>query len=228
MFAGLGNEDPPLLTLEQVQVEMAAHGGSVVEIVLRDGRWSVDLTSPYNRRITADTTPMRLSGPAAGHPRLRTSQDPQGLTVAGTMNNCAGGITPWGTYLMAEENFNGNFLGELPEGHPEAANHARYGVPSDWYDWGRHVDRFDVGKEPNEPNRFGWVVEVDVLKPGSMPVKRTALGRFKHEGAESVVAPDGRVVLYMGDDQRFDYLYKFVTRGRFRCGQARRQPRPAG
>jgi len=215
MFPDLGTEHPRRLTGDQVAVEMAAHGGSVVEMVQRSGRWRVDLDSPLNRRITADMTPMRISGPAAGHPRLRTTADPTGARVAGTMNNCAGGVTPWGTYLMAEENFNGNFLGMLPEGHPEAANHARYGVPAHWYDWGRHVDRFDVGKEPHEPNRFGWVVEVDVHDPGSMPVKRTALGRFKHEGAESVVAPDGRVVLYMGDDQRFDYLYKFVTRRAF-------------
>ncbi len=212
MFPGLGDEWPRRLTREQVEVEMAAHGGSVVEVVREEGRWRVVLDSPYNRRVCADGTPMRVSGPAAGHPRLRTTEDPQGRTVAGTMNNCAGGVTPWGTYLMAEENFNGNFLGQVPEHHPEADNHARYGVPGRWYDWGRHFDRFDVGQEPNEPNRYGWVVEVDVMDPDSVPVKRTALGRFKHEGAESVVAPDGRVVLYMGDDQRFDYLYKFVTR----------------
>ncbi|MCI5047869.1 MAG: PhoX family phosphatase, partial [Aquisalinus sp.] len=127
------------------------------------------------------------------------------------LNNCAGGITPWGTYLMAEENFNGNFMGRLPADHPEAENYDRYGVPGGWYQWGRHFDRFDVAKEPNEPNRFGWVVEVDILDPSSAPKKRTALGRFKHEGAESVVAPDGRVVIYMGDDQRFDYVYKFVS-----------------
>jgi secreted PhoX family phosphatase len=135
--------------------------------------------------------------------------------VLGTMNNCAGGITPWGTYLMAEENINGNFLGALPDAHPEADNHRRMGVPGGWYGWGRFIDRFDVSKAPNEPNRFGWIVEVDPKDPNSTPKKRTALGRFKHEGAESVVAPDGRVVVYCGDDQRFDYVYKFVTAGRF-------------
>ncbi|MEO0466151.1 MAG: PhoX family phosphatase [Pseudomonadota bacterium] len=200
------------LTRAECEVEMAAHGGSVIEVVKRGGRWSVVEGSSYTRRITASDTLMKLTGPASGDARLKTNSDPSGTRVIGTMNNCAGGITPWGTYLMAEENFNGNFGGELPEGHREAAAYPRYGVPSGWYQWHRHFARFDLGREPNEPNRFGWVVEVDPMDPTSTPMKRTALGRFKHEGAESVVAPDGRVVIYMGDDQRFDYLYKFVSR----------------
>ena len=215
MFPGIADALPDSMTAELCAIEHQAHGGSIVEIALgEDGRWSPVLDSPVNRRITV-TTPMELTGPAAGSDRLKTSADPQGRHVIGTLNNCAGGITPWGTYLMAEENFNGNFLGTLPDGHPEAVNHARYGVPGAWYQWGRFEDRFNVGREPNEPNRFGWVVEVDPLDPAGTPKKRTALGRFKHEGAESVIAPDGRVVLYMGDDQRFDYVYKFVTAGRF-------------
>lgn len=207
---------PPAMesSLERARIEMAAHGGSIVEIAFARGAWKPVAGSRFNRRITADTTPMRLSGPAAAHPRLRTREDPAGLTVAGTMNNCAGGITPWGTWLMAEENINGNFLGSLPSGHPEAENHRRMGVPGGWYDWGRFVDRFDVGAEPNEPNRFGWIVEVDPSDPSSTPVKRNALGRFKHEGAETVIAPDGRLVVYMGDDQQFEYVYKFVSRNR--------------
>ena len=215
MQPGVATGYPASMTREKCLTEMAAHGGSVVEIEQTASGWTAVVGSNYNRRITAHKTPMTLSGPAAGSPRLQTTEDPEGLTVAGTMNNCAGGITPWGTWLMAEENFNGNFLGALEDGHPEAENHKRYGVPSGWYQWGRHFDRFDVSKEPNEPNRFGWVVEVDPMDPTSTPKKRTALGRFKHEGAESVVAPDGRVVLYMGDDQRFDYVYKFVTAGRY-------------
>ncbi|MEX0298116.1 MAG: PhoX family phosphatase [Kordiimonas sp.] len=203
---------PDSMTAELCLTEMAAHGGSVVEVMETKHGWRPIIGSPYNRRITAHRTPMEITGPAAGSQRLMTTQDPTGRRVAGTMNNCAGGITPWGTWLMAEENINGSFLGIIEETHPEARNHKRYGVPSGWYQWGRHFDRFDVGKEPNEPNRFGWVVEVDPKNPTSTPKKRTALGRFKHEGAETVIAPDGRLVIYMGDDQRFDYVYKFVSR----------------
>ncbi|MBY9067257.1 PhoX family phosphatase [Hyphomonas sp. WL0036] len=215
MLPGVAEGYPATMTKALCEVEMAAHGGTILEIRKEGGKWHPVVGSPFNRRITADTTPMQVTGPAAGHPRLQTTEDPTGTRVAGTMNNCAGGITPWGTYLMAEENFNGNFLGALPKEHREAKNHARYGVPSGWYQWGRFVDRFDVSKEPHEPNRFGWIVEVDPMDPQSTPKKRTALGRVKHEGAESVVAPDGRVVVYTGDDQRFDYVYKFVTKGKF-------------
>ncbi|KRW97901.1 PhoX family phosphatase [Paracoccus sp. MKU1] len=201
-------------TEERVNIEMAAHGGTIIEIRKVDGKWQPVLDAPLNRRITAKTE-MRLSGPVAGHERVRTSEDPDGTRVFGTINNCAGGVTPWGTYIMAEENIHGYFLGELPEGHREAENYKRMGIPAGDYQWGNFHRRFDIGQEPNEPNRFGWVVEVDVQDPNSIPRKRTALGRFKHEGAESVVAKDGRVVFYLGDDERFDYVYKFVTAGRF-------------
>ncbi|MEO1251334.1 MAG: PhoX family phosphatase [Pseudomonadota bacterium] len=214
MLPGLSDGRP--LSREACEVETAAHGGTIIEIEQnRSGVWRPVLASEFNRRITAGSTPMMITGPAAGADRLKTDDDPTGRRVIGTLNNCAGGITPWGSYLMAEENFNAYFSGALATDHPEAANHARYGVPGGWYQWGRYFDRFDVSKTPNEPNRFGWVVEVDILDPTSTPKKRTALGRFKHEGAESVVAPDGRVVLYMGDDQRFDYVYKFVTAGAY-------------
>ncbi|HMN87739.1 MAG TPA: PhoX family phosphatase, partial [Bauldia sp.] len=168
-----------------------------------------------NRRITSET-PMTITGPAAGAGRMKTSDDPAGTLVKGTLNNCAGGITPWGTYLSAEENIHGYFSGELGEDHPEFRNYKRMGVPEGTYEWGRYHPRFDVNKEPNEANRFGWIVEIDPLDPASVPKKRTALGRFKHEGAESVVAKNGQVVVYCGDDERFDYVYKFVTAGTFR------------
>lgn len=202
------------LTRDQVDIEMAAHGGAIVEIRKEGGKWQVVRDGRMNRRITA-TTEMELTGPAAGHERLKTSADATGTRVLGTVNNCAGGVTPWGTYVMAEENIHGYFSGELPADHREAANYKRMGIPEGAYEWGSHYDRFDVAKEPNEANRFGWIVEVDVEDPTSMPKKRTALGRFKHEGAESIVAPDGRVVFYLGDDERFDYVYKFVTAGRY-------------
>ena len=202
------------LSKEQVDVEMAAHGGTIVEIRKEGGKWRVLRDGKLNRRITSNTE-MALSGPVAGHDRVRTNADPSGAKVIGTVNNCAGGVTPWGTYVMAEENIHGYFSGELPEGHKEAANYKRLGIPEGAYEWGAHYDRFNLAKEPNEPNRFGWIVEVDVNDPNSVPRKRTAMGRFKHEGAESIVAKDGRVVFYLGDDERFDHVYKFVTAGKF-------------
>ena len=223
MFPGLGRQDREGfqgMTRELVNIEMAAHGGSIFEIVKgTDGKWSVVLDSQYNRRISPLNTAMTFSGPAAGHPRMQTAADPTGMHVIGTINNCAGGMTAWGTYLMAEENFHGYFWTDIVdgEGNPdisaqaEATSMGRYGLPGRWYAWGRYHDRFNIDQEPNEPNRFGWIVEVDPLDPASTPVKHTALGRFRHEGAESTVAADGRVVLYSGDDNRFDYVYKFVS-----------------
>ncbi|KRB29534.1 dTDP-glucose 4,6-dehydratase [Mesorhizobium sp. Root695] len=202
------------LSKEQVDVEMAAHGGTIVEIRKDAGKWQVVRDGKLNRRITSNTE-MVLSGPVAGHDRVKTNADPSGTKVFGTFNNCAGGVTPWGTYVMAEENIHGYFSGGLPEGHKEAANYKRLGIPEGAYEWAAHYDRFDLAKEPNEANRFGWIVEVDVNDPTSTPRKRTAMGRFKHEGAESIVAKDGRVVFYLGDDERFDYVYKFVTKAAF-------------
>ena len=199
---------------EYVRIEMMAHGGSVLEIRRDGGTWSVVPNSKYARRITAETE-MRVSGPAAGHPLMKTRDDPDGSTVRGMLNNCAGATTPWGTWLTCEENFNGYFWGrDGRDTHPQRAALKRYGVPAQWYAWGRYHDRFDISKEPNEPHRFGWVVEIDPWDPKSVPVKRTALGRFKHEGAGNIVNRDGRFVVYQGDDQRFDYVYKFVTEGK--------------
>ena len=224
MFPGIGrqdNKDFADMTRELVDIEMAAHGGSVFEIARgADGKWSVVLDSPYNRRITALETEMTIDGPAAGHARMKTKADPDGIRVIGTLNNCAGGITPWGTYLMAEENFHGYFWTDKldADGKPvldraDAESLKRYGAPGRWYNWGKHHERFNIDVEPNEVNRFGWIVEVDPMDPTSTPVKHTALGRFRHEGSESIVNADGRVVVYTGDDARFDYVYKFVSAG---------------
>lgn len=217
MFPGIGKQDSKKaihakITKDLADIEMMAHGGSVIEVRKTGGRWSVVPDSKYARRITAETE-MEICGPAAGSDRMKTSYDPVGRRVRGMLNNCAGGITPWGTWLTCEENFNGYFWGSYADHHTEARNAKRYGVPGNWYNWGEYHDRFDVTKEPNEPNRFGWVVEIDPLDPASVPKKRTAMGRFKHEGAASVVNKDGRLVVYQGDDERYDYVYKFVTRG---------------
>jgi hypothetical protein len=216
MFPDLTEENKlDKLTADQVAVEMAAHGHSIAEIKKAgDGRWQVVEASRYNRRITA-TTPMALTGPAAGSDRLKTAADPAAKTVLGTINNCAGGVTPWGTILICEENFNDYFGGD-PEPLPEAAAFRRYGIKGEpGYAWWKYEARFDVSKEPNEPNRFGWVVEIDPFDPASTPMKRTALGRFKHEGATVVVNKSGHVVVYMGDDERFDYIYRFVSKDKF-------------
>lgn len=223
MFPGLGRQDRADfagMTRALVDIEMAAHGGSVVEIARgADGKWLVVRNGALNRRITPLNTTMAIDGPAAGHPRMQTSADPSGTRVIGTLNNCAGGMTPWGTWLMAEENFHGYFWTDKLDAdgkpdlsdQPEATQMQRYGAPGRWYAWGKFHDRFNIDKEPNELNRFGWVVEVDPRTPDAKPVKHTALGRFRHEGAETTTSREGKLVVYMGDDARFDYLYKYVS-----------------
>jgi uncharacterized protein len=218
MFPGLGVQDArdvnfSKMTKDLVDIEMAAHGGAVVEIRRQNGRWQVVRDSKYTRRITAET-PMDITGPAAGHARMKTSADTDGRKVRGMVNNCAGGVTPWGTWLSCEENFNGYFWGKIAEDHAEAKNYKRYGLGTPAYAWGKFHDRFDLAKEPNEANRFGWVVEIDPFDPNFVPKKRTALGRTKHEGAAGITNGDGRYVIYLGDDERFDYVYKFVTAGK--------------
>ncbi|GLK55855.1 secreted PhoX family phosphatase [Methylopila capsulata] len=198
-------------------VEIAAHGGSVVEIERTGSVWRVVKSDTYNRRITGETL-MRISGPASGEPLMKTSADPTGTKVLGMLNNCSGGKTPWGTWLTCEENFNQYFAnnGSTADADIKAA-HARYGVTegATGRKWEAFYDRFDVTKEPNEPFRFGWVVEIDPYDPTFRPRKRTALGRAKHEAATTALAADGRVVVYTGDDQQFDYVYKFVSNGKY-------------
>jgi secreted PhoX family phosphatase len=213
MFSGVDRKGEKV-TREMVEIELNAHGGSVVELRKSVGKWQVVKDSRFNRRITMNT-PMRVSGPAAGHERLTTAADPSGRLVLGTLNNCGGGKTPWGTVLTAEENFHQYFAGDVAR-TAEAASYARYGVGRSVYTWwAKNVDRFDVNKEAREANRFGWVVEIDPYDPASTPIKRTALGRFKHEAASVLVNKDGRVVVYSGDDEVNEYVYRFVTAGRF-------------
>ncbi len=211
-------------TMKRVQIE--CHGMSVVEVRRHDaatGRWSPvpARQARLNRRITG-STPMQVVGPAAGDPRLRTSADPDGALVLGTLNNCAGGTTPWGTVLSGEENFNQYFdrSGALDSRY--AASYARYGVTGAGSRGWSEVDRrFDLSQEPHEPFRFGWIIEVDPYDPTSTPRKHTMLGRLKHEGANLATPPDGHVVAYLGDDQVNEYLYKFVSRDTVRPGRSR-------
>ena len=213
-------------TEAQVRIGWAAHGFSVVVVEQdrRSGKLVPKLDRQYNRRITA-TTPFAVDGPAAGSKFLRTSVDPTGKKVLGTFGNCAGGVTPWGTILSGEENFNGYFAGGASITDPVAlARASRYGLPGAATErkWERFDKRFDLAQEPNEFNRFGWVVEIDPHDKNSAPVKHTALGRFKHEGCTIRVARDGRVVAYMGDDERFDYIYKYVSKNKIVKGDSKR------
>ena len=202
-------------TREQCSTEMASHGHTIVEIQRAGNEWRVVTNGAYTRRITAGGTLTDVGGPAAGHPRLTTRADVGARQITGTFANCAGGVTPWGTVLIAEENFHYYFTGTATQGR-EAAAWKRYGINGQsYYGWGNHFDRFNLNREPNETNRFGWIVEIDPYDPKSAPVKRTALGRAKHECATTAVSHDGRVAVYSGDDERMEYVYKFVTRGSY-------------
>ena len=204
-------------TAEKTRKSQAAHGVSVIEVEQRDGGWQMVRPSRYARRITA-YTPFAVSGPAAGHRLMRTAADPEGRTVLGTLNNCASGMTPWGTYLSGEENFAFYFDG----GDDLSADQRRWGLrKAGFYPWARTDERFDARRHPNEFHRFGWVVEIDPTDPTSTPVKRTALGRAAHEGAWVAVTKDNRAVVYSGEDARFEYIYKFVSRDRIRPGGAK-------
>ncbi|MDZ4313099.1 MAG: PhoX family phosphatase [Cypionkella sp.] len=192
-------------------------GITVMEVAKGAEGWAVVVDSPFNRRIT-NNTPMMISGPAAGHTLLQTASDPIGTSVLGTLNNCGSGRTPWGTYLTCEENFNGYFGSTnaemtIPDGFD------RYGIGAEsGYAYEKFDARFDLAQNPNEPHRFGYVVEIDPSDAASTPVKRSALGRFKHENAASVVARNGRVVVYLGDDERGEFLYKYVSNGVYMPG----------
>ncbi|MEV6203444.1 PhoX family protein [Streptomyces sp. NPDC051771] len=216
MFRGYDSENP---TREQVEIAWAAHGLSVVVVQEehRTGKLSPVSRHYLNRRLHT-TSEFELTGPAAGSALVRTSVDPDGRIVLGTLNNCAGGTTPWGTTLHGEENFNQYFA------NGSSATDKRYGVGTGASErkWERFDKRFDLAQEPNEVHRFGWVVELDPYDPESTPRKRTALGRFKHEAAQPRLTADGRPVVYMGDDERFDYFYKFVSSKRMMKGGSRK------
>lgn len=220
---------------DEVLKEMNAHGVSIVRVQKgADEQWSVQFDS-LNRRVTA-TTPMELSGPVRGSDYVKTKYSPDGTETRGTINNCAHGVTPWGTYMAAEENWAGYFTNGLGDASPR--EHSRYGVRNSGngrYGWELADEdndlykRFDASPSGasaaddfrNEPNCFGWMVEIDPFDPESVPVKRTALGRFAHEGVVFHVGEEGEpVVCYSGDDARFEYIYKFVSKDPYHKGSA--------
>lgn len=214
MFPGFIAKDDETLgkAMSQAHVEVcrSAVGHTIAEIEKKDGKWQLAANSPLNRRITVETE-MAIAGPAAGHAQLKTNADPTGTKARGTMANCGGGYTPWGTILTCEESAYDFFGGDAAK-TPHQELYERIGFEgADYYGFARFDDRFNVEKEPNELNRFQWVVEIDPYEANSVPVKRTALGRLEHEGATVVLNKDGRVAVYMGDDDHGEYLYRFVS-----------------
>ncbi len=223
--------------LDEVRKEQAAHGVSVIEVKKdAQGQWQRVMPSHYNRRISA-MTPMAVSGPLAGNDALKTASDPSGREIIGTINNCSSGFTPWGTYLVCEENWHNYFVNHDAEDMARRVSHKRYGIEgkgmSKLYGWETADPRFDATPDPaqphgghvHEPNRFGWVVELDPFDPTSTPVKRTAFGRYCRECSVLSLGDDGRMAFYSGDDTKGEYVYKFVPAGRYVPGadQANRQ-----
>ncbi len=204
-------------TAEKVRKSQAAHGVSIVTIEKQGATWVV-VPSKHNRRVST-LTPSVIAGPAAGHALVRTAADPTGLSVIGILNQCASGPSPWGTYLTSEENFDGYFGGATtptPDQARYSINAAGFG-----YRWFEHDTRFNAALNPNEPHRFGWITEIDPAQPDQPPIKRTALGRIKHEGATALTAKNGKVVVYSGDDQVFEYIYKYVSADKWRTMRGR-------
>lgn len=214
-----GGPEAADLTKEQADVSRMAHGLSIIEIIRDNGQWSVVEGSKYARRITPDT-PGVIAGPASGSERLVSLDSPDGVRTLGTYGNCAGGVTPWGTVLTGEENVQNYFMGDLADVGAEAENYRRFsgidGKPR--YGWAFHHARWQLKENPNEPNHVGWIAEIDPYDPASPIRKRTTLGRCKHEGANVFINGDGRVVAYTGDDQRFEYVYRFVSAGTYDPG----------
>jgi len=223
--------------LDEVRKEQAAHGLSIIEVKKdAQGQWQRVMPSRYNRRLSA-MTPMAVGGPLAGHEALKTVADPSGREIIGTVNNCSSGFTPWGTYLICEENWHNYFVNHDAADLATRRSHKRYGIAgeglSKLYGWETADPRFNAtpdssqphGGYVNEPNRFGWVVEVDPFDPQSKPVKRTAFGRYCRECSVLSLGEDGRMAFYSGDDTKGEYVYKFVPAGRYVPGadQANRQ-----
>ena len=204
---------PRELTEAQTNVDIAAHGLSVIEISQSQQTWQINQSSLYTRRITPNTE-MEFSGAARGNTRLKDMYSPDGIATLGTFGNCAGGVTPWGTILTGEENVDYYFTGN-PKNTPEAENYARFSMRTNWRTWGKFNPRWDLEQNPQGALHVGWIVEIDPYDPNSAPKKRTSLGRCKHEGCNVFIDSENNVVAYTGDDQRFEYIYKFVSKNKY-------------
>ena len=195
MFPGYDSSNP---TRDQVEAEIEAHGFSIVELKQnRRGQWEFQKGSAFTRRITGSTQ-MDIMGPLRGHDLMKTDADPSGTVVLGCLNNCAGGKTPWGTVITCEENFD-QYFANFSQATPEVqALSTRLAAPSgsSGRKWERFVDRFDLSTDSQEYHRFGYLVEIDPYDPEDRPKKRTACGRFKHEGAACNVSRSGAVAVY--------------------------------
>ena len=196
-----------------------AHGVSIFEIKRKESLWELVQDSKLNRRITVDT-PMLVEGALKFDRRLNFREDAGKNIVLGTISNCGSGRTPWGTFLTCEEGFKGYFSTNQKNYTPDDVL-KRYGVTRDGYGykWHDFEERFDLSKDENDLNNFGYVVEIDPFSPSSKPVKRSALGRFNHENAELVLSKEGKVVVYMGDDGHGEFLYKYVSNNLYRSGK---------
>ena len=211
-----GSPRPSDLTEQQIDTEIFAHGLTIVEIQKQGRKWKTNLSSKFNHRITPHTK-MNFSGPASGHDRLRTAFTTNGKSCIGTFGNCAGCLTPWGTVLTAEENIQTYFMGQANKTR-EHENYQRFGLKGDatvLSFWGNYHERWNLDKHPQTGLHAGWIVELDPYDPEFIPIKRTALGRCKHEGCDVHINIDGRAVVYMGDDQAFEYIYRFVSRQKY-------------
>ncbi len=230
---------PGDFTAEQIETAYAAVGVTVLDVERAHGGWRVVRGAApgqgRNRRITP-FTPVQFAGPAKDHPWIAAAarivneaepdrggvRAPRDAVRCGTAANCAGGLTPWGTYLTAEENFDGLFFGDLRQIRDAVGDDAyaldasSFGYPYPTPSPAERIPRqFRIGENPHGPALYGWVTEIDPYDPHAAPKKRTALGRKKNECATTALTRDGRVAVYMGDDQRNEHVYKFVTRGRF-------------
>ena len=220
----------------EVDKEIPLHGVSVVEVLKTSGNWATVQASTFNRRITPHT-PLTLSGVAAGSALMKTKYSTDGLSGRGTLNNCGTGYTPWGTFLTGEENWSGYFTRNATDNTARGGATAKSVVSLNRYgraqgSASRHgwesagaadqYARFIISQTGastdgtddyrNELNTFGYIVEVDPYSATSTIKKRTSLGRFAHESAVFSKATAGKqLAVYMGDDSRGEYIYKFVS-----------------